>query len=231
MMVATHTKVQIFQKGNWLKTWYVGFSTQDHYGTYMLLETPDEKSDLPVIMKVKGLNGIIEPRFFADKRRWVCTEIFSLDRTEISEVDVKFNDVPSRSFKVLQKGSNYSVLANGKKVKGLDTNLVVHYLNNYKKIHFESANFELSKKQQDSIRRTSPFCRMTLKELAGNKSILQMYRIPEINKSVNDFGDSVMYNPDRFWCLLPSGEFVKCQYFVFNPLIMGQIYFGLKPKE
>lgn len=231
MMVASHTKVQIFQKGNWVKTWYVGFSTQDHYGTYMLLETPDEKSDLPVIMKVKGLNGIIEPRFFADARRWVCTEIFSLDRTEISEVDVKFNDVPSRSFKVLQKGSNYSVLSNGKKVGGLDTNLVVHYLNNYKKIHFESANFELSKKQQDSVRKTKPFCKMTVKELNGNQTALKMYRIPFDKKSVNDFGDSVMYNPDRFWCQLPSGELVKCQYFVFNPLIMGHIYFALKPKE
>jgi hypothetical protein len=72
---------------------------------------------------------------------------------------------------------------------------------------------------------------MTVKELAGNKTTLQMYRIPETKKSVNDFGDSVTYNPDKFWCLLPSGEFVKCQYFVFNPLIMGHIYFALKPKE
>jgi hypothetical protein len=79
-------KVEIFQNGEWAKTWYVGFSTQDHYGTYMLLETPDEKSDLPVIMKVKGLAGIIDPRFFADKRKWVCTNIFNLSLDEISEL-------------------------------------------------------------------------------------------------------------------------------------------------
>jgi hypothetical protein len=32
---------------------------------------------------------------------------------------------------------------------------------------------------------------------------------------------------DRFWCELPSGEIVKCQYFVFNPLFLGHIYFPM----
>ena len=88
LMMASHTKVEIFQNGEWSKSWYVGFSTQDHYGTYMLLETPDEKSDLPVIMKVKGLEGIIDPRFFADKHKWKCTNIFSIGLDDIAEVAV-----------------------------------------------------------------------------------------------------------------------------------------------
>jgi len=30
---------------------------------------------------------------------------------------------------------------------------------------------------------------------------------------------------NKFWCQLPSGELVKCQYFTFNPLILGHVYF------
>jgi len=30
--------------------------------------------------------------------------------------------------------------------------------------------------------------------------------------------------------MIPSGQLVKCQYFVFNPLLMGHLYFGLKPE-
>jgi hypothetical protein len=32
---------------------------------------------------------------------------------------------------------------------------------------------------------------------------------------------------DKFWCELPGGEIVKCQYFVFNPLLLGHIYFPM----
>ena len=224
-MLSTHTKVEIFQQGKWVKTWYVGFATQDHYGTYMLLETPDEKSDLPVIMKVKGLDGIIEPRFFADARRWKCTEIFKIGLDEISEVDVRFFDIPSRSFNVKKNGTNYGVKIGGKKLALLDTTMAIQYLNNYKKIHYELANFELSDKQVDSLKKSKSFCNLTVKETSGKSTLLKMHRIPAINKTMNDFGDSVAYDPNRFWCQLPNGEVVKCQYFVFNPLLMGHLYF------
>lgn len=231
-MAASNTKIEIFQNGEWIKTWYLGYSTQDHYGTYMLLETPDEKSDLPVIMKIKGFNGIIEPRFFADPRKWKCTEIFSLERDQIASVDVKFFDTPERSFSVLKQGSNYTVKQQGRLLAAVDTNMVVRYLNNYQKIHFELVNYELSDKQVDSVKRSKPFCILTLKDVLGTVNKLKMYRIKGAGDYVvDDFGDTVYHDPNRFWCQLPSGELVKCQYFVFNPLIMGHIYFATKPEQ
>jgi len=231
-MAASNTKIEIFQNGEWVKTWYLGYSTQDHYGTYMLLETPDEKSDLPVIMKIKGFNGIIEPRFFADPRKWKCTEIFALERDQIASVDVKFFDNPERSFSVLKEGTNYTVKQQGRLLSSVDTNMVIRYLNNYKKIHFELVNYELSDKQVDSVKRTKPFCVLTLKEVEGKINKLKMYRIKGVGDFiVDDFGDTVYHEPNRFWCQLPSGELVKCQYFVFNPLIMGHIYFATKPEQ
>lgn len=230
LMMASHTKVEIFQNGEWSKSWYVGFSTQDHYGTYMLLETPDEKSDLPVIMKVKGLEGIIDPRFFADKRKWKCTNIFNLDLEEIAEVNVQFYDMPIRSFYVSKNKAHYSVKQNGKPLSSLDTSMAIQYLSNYKKVHFEIANFELNNKQVDSLKKSKPFGKISVKEVGGKKTSVKMYRMPTLVKTMNGFGDSVLYNPDRFWCELPSGEIVKCQYFAFNPLIMGHIYFATKPE-
>ena len=38
LMSASHTKVEIFQDGEWTKTWYIGPSAQDHNGQIMLLE-------------------------------------------------------------------------------------------------------------------------------------------------------------------------------------------------
>lgn len=226
-MAAQNTKVEIFQKGEWVKTWYIGSSTQDHYGTYMLLETPDEKSDLPVIMKVKGLNGIIEPRFFADARRWKCTQIFALERDEIAKVDVKYLDDPSKSFSVEKSGSNYTVKHMNVILPAVDTNMIVRYLNNYQKIHFELVNYELSNKQIDSLKKSNPFCILSVKQTNGKEDKLMLYRLKGYGDDlVNDYGENVDYDVNRFWCVLTSGEVVKCQYFVFNPLIMGHLYFG-----
>ena len=42
LMATSHTKVEIFQHGEWTKTWYIGPPAQDHMGQIMLLETADD---------------------------------------------------------------------------------------------------------------------------------------------------------------------------------------------
>lgn len=232
-VAATNTEVKIFQNGKWFKTWYVGSATQDHYGTYMLLETTREKSDYPVIMKVRGLSGIIEPRFFADKRKWRCTEIFAIPREEIASVKVNYPSEKVRNFSVERKGLEYVVKHDGETLGGLDTNMAVRYLNAYKKIHFELVNYEFTDKQVDSLKRTKPFCELTVKKIDGQTQKLRMFRMKGTGEELeDDYGNPVDYDINRFWCELPSGELVKAQYFVFNPLIMGHLYFGQgKPIE
>lgn len=233
-MAATSIKVEIFSNGKWAKTWYIGNSTQDHYGTYMLLETPKEKSDLPVIMKVRGLNGIIEPRFFADARRWKCTQIFKLEKEDISSIDVKYNDIPERSFSVGRSGNQYVVKHNGRTLQDADTNMVLRYMSAYRKVHFEMVNYDLDDKQVDSLKRSTPFCVLTVKKTNGETEKLKLYRVEGTRGVVeDDYGIEVEYDVDRLWCVLPNGDLVKCQYFVFNPMIMGHIYFRFddKPSE
>lgn len=230
-MLAKHTRVDIFVKGDLVKTWYIGASTQDHYGTYMLLETPDAKSDQPVIMHMRGLNGIIEPRFFADKRKWACTQVLSLSRDQIKEVDVKFTETKERSFSIKRNGKKFEVRQEGRIVERFDTMMIAHYLNNFKNVNFELVNFELSDKQVDSIKKSKPFCVLSVKELTGKSTQLKMFRLKGPGyKEVDDFGDSVLFDTNRFWLLTPSGNLVKAQYFAFGPMIMGHLYFATKPE-
>jgi len=226
-LMTVATKVEYFSDGEWLKTWYVGTATPDHYGTYMLVESAENgKSDLPVITEIKGMKGIIGPRFFADQRRWVCSQIFAYELKDIQSVNVRFSKEPQRNFEVAKKGKGFSVTTNGKPFPVVDTALVYRYLLNYKKIHFEFANFELSRRQVDSLKSSQPFCVLTVKANSGN-SQLKMYRKKsEVGAGVDDFGNEVDFDVNRFWCVLPSGELVKCQYYVFLPLIMGHIYFN-----
>lgn len=232
LITTQHTKVEIFQNGEWTKTWYIGPPSQDHYGQVMLIDSKSGgKSDQPVLMKIKGMNGIIEPRFFADARKWQCTNIFSIPLDKLAKVELKFNDEPERSFTVSKNGSDMKVYQQDKLLKDVDTAMIFRYLNNYQKIHFDIPNYQLDDKQVDSLKRTIPFCVLKVKETSGKTTKLKCYRI-----MAKDLGDAekeeglVEYRDkdrDRFWCELPSGEIVKCQYFVFNPLFLGHIYFPM----
>lgn len=226
LMSASNTKVEIYQNDEWSKTWYIGPPTQDHYGQIMLLESEETgKSAHPVMMSVSGMNGIIEPRFFADEKKWICTSIFNLEIDEISKVDVNYPKEPYRNFTIYKKGYSFSVQQNNKNFDEIDTANVFRYLQNYKKIHFNLANYELSKKQCDSLRKEVPFCVLNLSEKSGVKTKLRMFRINSSVSQENEFGELINQDMDKFWCELPNGEFVKSQYFVFNPLIMGHVYF------
>lgn len=223
------TQVDFYSDGDRLKTWYIGTSTPDHYGTYMLVDSEESgKSDLPVIMEIKGVKGIIGPRFFADPRRWSCTEIFKLEIDQIKKVSVQFTEKKQRNFTVSKSGGKFAVTNNGNRLNYVDTNMVFRYLHNYKKIHFDVPNYDLSKKQVDSVKRTSPFCTLTVSKTNGKVMRLRMFRAKSEtgNETIDDFGEKVTHDVNRFWCEMPTGELVKCQYFVFNPLIMGHIYFS-----
>jgi hypothetical protein len=225
LMASSHIKVEIFQDGEWTKTWYMGPASPDHYGQIMLLETANEgKSASPVMMKLAGMNGLIDPRFFADARQWACTEIMALQIEDIKSVKAKFYDEPYRSFELQKKGRRFKVSQNGQPLTSLDTTNVYRYLQGYQKIHFEQMNFSLSDKQVDSVKKSQPFCRLAVK--TNNERIsLSMFRIKSKEVQRNEFGELVNMDMNSFWCQLPDGTLVRCQYFVFNPLILGHVFF------
>lgn len=226
------TKVQFFTNGSWDKTWYIGSATPDHEGTYMIVESDEYgKCDIPGIVELTNMKGIISPRFFADSRKWQCTGVFSYSMNEIAEVDVKFSQTPERSFNVKQNKHHYQVVYNGKQLPQLDTNMVTRYLLNFKKINFELPNYELTDRQLDSLKKSTPFCVLKVKTTKGETKKLRMFRRQSDtgDEEIDDFGDKVKHDINRFWCELPNGNVVKCQYFVFNHIIMGHLYFNYRP--
>ena len=226
-MSASHTKVEYYVQNKWYKTWYIGPSAPDHYGQIMLLDSKDDgKSSEPVMMKVKGLNGIIEPNFFADSRKWICTNIFSVPLESIASVVVNNHDDSTRSFEINYSNNAFEVSTNGIPLPSVDTANIYRYLHNYKKIHFDIANYILSETECDSLKATEPFAEITLDEKSGKQTHLRLYRIKADEPQRNEFGELVNMDMNKFWCALPSGEIVKCQYHVFNPLLFGHIYFS-----
>lgn len=234
MMLSQHTKVEYFLNGKWHKTWYVGPASPDHLGQVMLLESAEQGlSAKPVIMSIKGMYGIIEPRFYADPLKWRCTQIFEISPKDIKKVDVNFPLQPARSFSVerLGGGNNYSVRQQNIPLPAVDTQYVMLYLNKFKKIHYEMPNYVLNAAQIDSLKKSSPFCILKVDLQNGKSERIRMFRIASEAPQVNELGQPVTYEVDRFWAELTNGDIVKCQYFVFDPLTLGHMYFPLDLKS
>lgn len=226
-LLSTSAKtVEIFQNGEWTKTWYIGTSTQDHYGQVMLLDSrEDGKSDLPVLMKVRNVNGIIEPNFSSEKRQWTCTKIFSLEIRDIKKVEMTTSEDPGRSFSVEQNNFKFKITQAGKPIAFSDTMAVLRYLSAYKKVNYEMPNYILSEKQIDSMKQTRPFATLRITETKGKSHFLKMYRMASAENFDTEYGEIINHDMNSFWCVLPRGEVVKCQYFVFDPLLRGDLFF------
>jgi len=104
--------------------------------------------------------------------------------------------------------------------------LIFRYLNNFKKIHFNLANYELNGKQVDSLKKSKPFSILTLKEKNGKTTKLRMFRIKRKEPQKNEFSEVLTSDDmDNFWCEINGKELVKCQYFIFNSILIGDAYF------
>ncbi len=229
MMLSQHIKVEYYLNSKWHKTWYVGPATKDHLGQIMLMDSKEQgASDKPVIMSIKGMYGIIEPRFYADPLKWKCSQIFNIIPSEIKKVDVKYPLQPARNFTVENLGHDkYSVKQQNIPLPQIDTQYVMLYLNKFKKIHYETGNYILKENQIDSLKNTNPFCVLKIDLKDGKSKQIRMFRINGQGSQLNEFGQVVNHDVERFWAELPNGEVVKCQYFVFDPLIQGHLYFPL----
>lgn len=230
LMQTNNIKVEFFENGEWSKTWYIGPSAQDHNGQIMILDAPNMKEKKPVIMAIRGMYGIIQPRFFTDPKQWMCTNIFSYDVDEIEQVKVTFPAESYRNFSIDNVGNTFTVKSNDSLLAKVDTLNVFRYLQKFKKIHFEGANYTLNPRQIDSLKSSIPFCSLELKT-KGQQHHLKMYRIKSLEPQENEFGQLVNMDLNRFWCELDNGDIVKCQYFVFNPIILGNVYFPIMDQQ
>ena len=220
LLMAKHKSVKIFQNGKWTKTWYVGHPTQDHNGTHMLLETPDVKSDNPVIMSMKGFYGILEPRFHADPKKYQCSFMFSFDRTDIEQVQLVNRIEPTENFEISHRNGDYIVTSNGIPLKGIIKDNLTFYLNGFKNIHFNQPNYTLSPEDIEEMKNKPADYEL---KISGKTSSyeLDLYRRLDPEASA----DTLLYDQDYLWGVLPKGEVVRMQYYVVGPLIDGQTVF------
>lgn len=203
-------KVEIYTGGETpLKTWYVGTSTANHTGTYMLLETTEDgKSSEPFITHLEGFTGYLTTRFFTDLDEWRYTGIFEYPNKSLKSVEFTDHMHPINSFKIEADsvGGLKLFSATGTEVAYRDTLAVQDQFIRFRKVHFESWNNRLNDAAQDSLR-----------ALPARFSIA-CTGFDEVSSGVDLFEKD---EEQMYGIATNEDQIVLVQTFVFNPLIVG----------
>jgi hypothetical protein len=225
-MSVSYKKVEYAtEDGSPIKTWYVGHPTPNSEGSYMLLETPKHgKGEIPYITYIPGFIGELTSRFFTLEADWRNSEVFAYKPQEIASVKILDNDAPTESFDLKVPKDNVFELYNysGNRVKGFDTVAIRQYLVNFKKIHYETLNKGvLSKMQEDSLIRATPYYIVKVTDRNGHKKKVSIYHKtnPGVDQIGNPLDPEIKWDPERAFILLPSGEFAVIQFYSFDKIL------------
>lgn len=217
----TGIKCEVYLNGEEkpFKVIYVGGSTQDTKGTFMMLEN----SSVPFVTEIPGFDGYLTPRFFTKEMEWRWKNMFNLRADEISSVTVKYNPDLNRSFKIEYRAVNdFSVSspATGMKVNHPDTTKVVNYISQFTDVNFEFFDFVMKQPQRDSILAHQPQAEIIVADKSGKEKRVKFYPIP-----VNPFtiaktdttGEDAKFDVDRMYAFMNhDSDLVGAQVFVFG---------------
>jgi len=213
------TKVEIYQKGEKVKTYYVGGATQDNLGTYMMIEN----SSAPFIIRIPGFEGYLTTRYMADENSWKTPEIFAYTPEQISKVKVEYPKNPQLSFEIILHNANsFSVksLQTNTEISNPDTLAIKNYLLGFKKINYEAPLTDKPKSYIDSVLAQQPMHIVTVTEKDGKTKSVRTFAIKVPAGSVDYGGKPIDFDVDRMFAQINDNrELIIAQFFVFDKIL------------
>lgn len=221
-MLATYKKVDIYKSGSLHKTWFIGMSTADHHGTYMIIETPEcGRSKYPFVMGAYGFNGTLWVRFFTEEHEWRYTGIWNGDPDEIAQIDVTNHAHPDSSFTLTHgEGDDFGLLdSDGKKIANPIKGNIANYFRNFRRLNFEKFEIQRSPEEVDSVLHQAPlFFTISTTMKDGSKKTLRIKERKMPPGTTDITGKLIEWDVDRLYGIMDDETLVVIQYHVFGYL-------------
>ncbi|MCF8229071.1 MAG: DUF4340 domain-containing protein [Bacteroidales bacterium] len=246
-LAAKSVKVEIYQIKPWInifdwiklfpretntKTYYVGGSTKDNLGTFMLMEN----STQPYVTYVPMLRGYISPRYTTVEDDWRDHQVFEHRLEEIKSIDMDFVQEEGESYRV-ENIDNLNMRLidkeSGEVLNRYDTLKLLTFVTSFEDIRYESLlSNTLDQEFIDSVRNTTPLHRITIIDQNNDTTEVITYRKKGFKYIYDEMTEGPVLEPfdiDRLYATLNEGrDFVLLQYFVFDKVLRPLSYFTEK---
>jgi Domain of unknown function (DUF4340) len=208
-------KAEFYQGDKLIKTIYVGSSTPDQVGTYMLIEGAEK----PYITHIPGFVGYLTPRFISKQKLWKSKQIFNLSASEIKSVSVQYPMNMNQSF-TIENGIT-PILKSSNTTLNADEKFLKYYLGSFRNLFFEGY-IESSQAEKDSVHQITPFCIIQVTKSSGEKISLQV-NIKAIDshtkQQYDEKGNVMAYDTEKYFAFINDDkDMVLIQEYVFGKL-------------
>ncbi len=222
-------RIKLFDKIKWFeyeklaKVYYVGMSTQDNLGTYMILEG----SETPYIVHIPGFNGYLTTRYSPLEKDWRDHTVFALKYRDIKSVSLQFPETPEKSFRAEKTGMKAFMLYTGPSLKDpmniaipqYDTLKLMDLFGGFHDIRYEAIVDPELKTFRDSVMRARPFHIMKIETNDGQLTQLKTWHVAGPPEKVDENGNPQPWDLDRMYATLNNEDLLLIQFYVFDPLI------------
>ncbi len=168
-------KVELYdQTGELLKSYYIGGSTPDERGTYMIMAGASQ----PYVNYLPGWSGNLRFRFNLQGDQWRDKTVFAFQHEEVKTLKVIYPKQQSKSFEIQTDKNRFSVspvYQSSRKEQEIKPGSIQRYLTGFD--HLIAESFENNNPRKDSIRRNVPFCSITVNRLNGETRKVDFYPI------------------------------------------------------
>ncbi len=169
-------KVEIYDaKNQVMKAYYIGGSTADERGTFMMIDGADQ----PYVAYIPSWEGNLRFRFTLKDEEWRDKTVFSIMPETITYVSVEYPKQREKSFKITKEGETYQVKPfqsiTPEIKRPLKTRAIETYLVGFESLQAEA--FQNKYEHRDSISSLIPFCTIKVGKDDGTEQEVQLHPI------------------------------------------------------
>ena len=229
-MATEGIKVEVYSKsGKALRTFYVGGSTPDDRGTFMMMENSNE----PYVMHIPGFQGMLRPRFITEEQDWRDRFVFKLQPQDIKMVSIEYPNQQAKSFKLTREGNAFKVEPFYSIVPPINrpvvTGMVNAFLQGFEKLGIEG--YEFGNPKADSLKSSPVFAKITVVNNKDVSKTLTLHPFLERNEQgLITISEDGLVHIEHYFVNTSDGELMAVQHFVFEKIFWAYEAFFINPK-
>lgn len=228
IMSSKSTKIEIYSKGKKVKQYYVGHSTQDNTGTYMLLTNldTDKNYEEPFITHIPGFDGFLSTRYLTTSIDWRDRLIVNYRPPQIKQIKIDLHEIPDSSFVIDLISMQRFDLRTKKGPISFEEDKMKQYI-----AYFQNLNCEvvLDKKDRlvDSLSKSAiPFITLTITDRNNGTSVCEFFHKQTVEGKNEQYGINYKYDPDKLFVRYNNGnDYGVAQFYVFGKILQTYQYF------
>ncbi|MBR9922714.1 MAG: DUF4340 domain-containing protein [Bacteroidetes bacterium] len=213
-LAANGIKVETFdESGKKIKGYYIGGSTPDERGTFMIREG----AETPFVTSVLYFSGTFWIRFVPQGDKWRDKTVFGYQPEEIARVSVEYPKQREKSFILNSTDEGYVVSPYYDLSDGMEgqtsQGAAERYLTGFETLLAE--NYINGSPSLQNVKDKIPFTSITVETVDGDEKQIKLWPMDNID----NYGRVISEDTERYYCLDSNGDFLLIQHQVFQDIL------------